>query len=53
MTQEQREKADKLETMRADLWTLLESITKGGYKLSNAEKHILENIAGLVAACQK
>lgn len=53
MNQEQSENASKLEQIRSDLWKLADLFNKAGYKASPYEIHLLDNIAGLVEACQK
>ena len=53
MTQEQSENASKLEQIRSDLWQYADKLNLAGYEPSVYELHLLDNIAGLIEACQK
>ena len=53
MTQEQSENARKLEQIRSELWKQADLFNKAGYKASPYELHLLDNIQGIIEACQK
>ena len=53
MNQEQSENASKLEQIRSELWKQADLYNKAGYKPSAYELHLLDNIQGLIEACQK
>ena len=53
MTNEQRENADKLETIRDNLQKVADLFNLAGYKCSPYELAIIDSIAALAHECQK
>lgn len=53
MNQEQRENADKLETIREELQKVADLFNLAGYKCSPYELQLIDQCAALAHECQK